>query len=197
MRIRCNIRQKISPEQYELVSAENDDLEGALTPRKLFPSSEGSNITLTSLSSDDEVFTGEVLMKRNSKLRRNNAFRKKENDKPTQQSGDDLTDAENTRRIPKTPDEVHLQEVQLLHHVLPAHTPIVPEAVHLGPNVLNHHLALDRINLPDNPDIQPDAPVVPAHVPDDLNEDLVRSRPRRSTRLSIDYKVFNKTGKTE
>ena len=192
-----NLLWDSSPEQYELVSAENDDLEGALTPRKLFPSSEGSNITLTSLSSDDEVFTGEVLMKRNSKLRRNNAFRKKENDKPTQQSGDDLTDAENTRRIPKTPDEVHLQEVQLLHHVLPAHTPIVPEAVHLGPNVLNHHLALDRINLPDNPDIQPDAPVVPAHVPDDLNEDLVRSRPRRSTRLSIDYKVFNKTGKTE
>jgi len=186
-----------SPEQYELLSAESDDLQAALMPRKLFSSSENSNITLTSLSSDDEVFTGEVLMKRNSKLRRNNAFRKKENEKPTQQSDGDQTDAENTRRVPKNPDEVHLQEVQLLHHVLPAHTPIVPEAVHLGPNVLNHHLALDRINLSNDSAIQPDAPVMPANTPDDLNEDLVRSRPRRSTRLSINYKVFNRTGKTE
>ena len=136
-------------------------------------------------------------MKRNSKLRRNNAFRKKENEKPTQQSDGDQTDAENTKRVPKNPDEVHLQEVQLLHHVLPAHTPIVPEAVHLGPNVLNHHLALDRINLSNDSAIQPDAPVMPANTPDDLNEDLVRSRPRRSTRLSINYKVFNRTGKTE
>ena len=81
----------------------------------------------------------------------------------------------------KVPAEVQLDQSQLLTQVLPIRTPVVPEAVQLGHGVLNHHLALNMMG--------------PLPVPDNQTTDG-GSRPRRSTRLEIDYKKYNQTGKT-
>ena len=94
-------------------------------------------------------------------LRRSNAIRTKVDHPQVPKSDDNLADDEgeamvegnsgepipNLSSIAAVHTEVQLDQRQYLHQVLPARTPVVPEAVHLGPGVLDHGLALDRLNL--------------------------------------------------
>ena len=84
---------------------------------------------------------------------------------------------------PTAQEDVILNRRQLLQQSLPLRTPIVPEAVQLGPGVLNLQLALDQVNtLNDLNDEHED------------NIDEESGRPRRSTRLEINYVKYDRTG---
>ena len=79
-------------------------------------------------------------------LRRSNAIRTKVDHPQVPKSDDNLADDEgeamvegnsgepipNLSSIPAVHTEVQLDQRQYLHQVLPARTPVVPEAVHLG-----------------------------------------------------------------
>ena len=94
-------------------------------------------------------------------IRRSNAIRTKVDHPQVPKSDDNLADDEgeamvegnsgepipNLSSIAAVHTEVQLDQHQYLHQVLPARTPVLPEAVHLGPGVLDHGLALDRLNL--------------------------------------------------
>ena len=173
----------------------------------MFSSSEISDSTLTSLASDENVFEDGATERTRTKPKRSNAMRRKKNlnisfdslqksddnlaDDENDLSGDEnpSTDSKNVDKekaaqllVPVVPAEVQLDRRQLLHQVLPLRAPLVPEAVQLGPGVLDHQQALDMLHPVTNQ---------PAN-----NETQGAARPRRSTRLEIDYKKYNQTGET-
>ena len=157
-----------------------------MRPRKLFHDQDNSK-SITSETSDDEVFNrSEIIPAATTKLRRQNAFRRKKINRKgseslprlpsnSQVSIELVSERRVTRSslrslsLPTTPSQVILNEPQLLEEVLPQRIPLVPEAVHLGPQVQQ----LDRALL-------------------EINRNT--GRPRRSTRKDINYEKYNETG---
>ena len=88
-------------------------------------------------------------------LRRSNAIRTKVDHPQVPKSDDNLADDEGEAMVEGNSGEPipNLSNIAAVHtevqldQVLPTRTPVVPEAVHLGPGVLDHGLALDRLNL--------------------------------------------------
>ena len=121
-----------------------------------------------------------------TKLRRQNAFRRKKTKRkrseslPRPPSGLTSNNEHETERrvtrsslqsvsLPSTPSQVVLDRPQRLEEVLPQRNPLVPEAVHLGPQVQHLDRALVEMNRNNG-------------------------RPRRSTRKDINYEKYNETG---
>ena len=179
-----------SPEQYDLFNEDNteqdddanDEFRQLLEPIKLFSSPEHSDESLTSSTSDD-VFQKNSQLKVRSKLQRSNAMRKQAkhvSDAPIINPGPSTSLLFN----PMRQEDVILNRRQLLNQPLPVRTPIVPEAVQLGPGVLNLRLALDELNQDPNDALD--------EIMDEEPQEI--ARPRRSTRLDINYRKFNETG---
>ena len=195
-----------SPEQYQLnLSTDdhrNDDIDHALRPRILFPNdqSDPEPDSLTSEASSEVFNVHDVpTPATNSKLLRNNAFRKRvrpprrprttgtppslpritrsqTRESPVSHEGSVPRVTRSSIRsisAPTTPSQVIPDQVQLLHRVLPQHDPVVPEVVQLGPRVQRLDRALQH------------PPVLP------------EGRPRRSTRRDIDYLKYDETGDKE
>ena len=179
-----------SPEQFQLkLDSSDENFEEILRPRKLFQD-ENNLKSLTSDTSDSEVFNRQEIpttAATTSKLKRQNAFRRKRINKKVSESiprppndPTTSTELEEERRItrsslrsvslPTTPSQVILDQPQLLEEVLPRGIPLVPEAVHLGPQVQQLDVALQQLNQN-------------------------TGRPRRSTRKDINYEKYNETGK--
>ena len=160
-----------------------------MRPRKLFQD-EDTLKSITSDTSDSEVFNRQEIpttAATTTKLRRQNAFRRKRINKKVSESiqkppngPTTSTEPEEEKRItrsslrsvslPTTPSQVILDRPQLLEEVLPQGIPLVPEAVHLGPQVQQLDMALQQLNQN-------------------------TGRPRRSTRKDINYEKYNETGK--
>ena len=180
-----------SPEQYDLVTLndeEDEELTQALEPRKLFntsndDSSEGPETneesdagSLTVSTSDSEVFPNENSTPRTIVFNRNAANRRGRIVPNYHQTPTQIP-------IPSVPDQVHLDHPQLLHRVLPLGNPLVPEAVQLGPKVQHLNQALEVLQQRDD-DLEDQ----------DNQEQQTQDRPRRSSRLDINYKTFDAYG---
>ena len=180
-----------SPEQLQLkIESSDEEFEKILRPRKLFQDEINSG-SLTSDTWDDEVFNSKEISSASAattKLRRQNAFRRKKTNRkgseslPRPPTGSNINKEHETERrvtrsslqsvsLPSTPSQVVLDRPQRLEEVLPQRNPLVPEAVQLGPQVQHLNRALVEINTVGN-----------------------NGRPRRSTRKDINYEKYNETG---
>ena len=182
---------------------EEDEREfhSSTNPRQLYSSSTSTSITtLTSTSSDDEVFNPlpETPRIKNTNLQRNGAFRRPPLRRPR---------AANTLPQPTSPSQVVTWQVQNLEQVLLRHRPLVPEVVPLGPGVVNLSNVLDAQPGPSSRRRGPLSPVQqllespgpvlrsavqqlesetdPAAPASDTNARNLRNRPR------IDYKKMH------
>ena len=185
-----------SPEQYELMTdPEDEDFDIIIEPTKLFDSTEGEE-SLTSTTSDDEVFPNyQNPPKSNPKLKRNLEVRRpKENTLATKSSPLGLV-------TPETSSQVNLTQKQQLNKVLPRRNPLVTEAVLLGPEVQNFQTALASLQ---ETTTEGDVDVevhreIPIDVPGEDPAQNDERQLRRSARL--DYKRFHlfgdKTSKPE
>ena len=185
-----------SPEQYELMTdPEDEDFDIIIEPTKLFDSTAGEE-SLTSTTSDDEVFPNyQNPPKSNPKLKRNLEVRRpKENTLATKSSPLGLV-------TPETSSQVNLTQKQQLNKVLPRRNPLVTEAVLLGPEVQNFQTALASLQ---ETTTEGDVDVevhreIPIDVPGEDPAQNDERQLRRSARL--DYKRFHlfgdKTSKPE
>lgn len=177
-----------SPEQYELMpDSEDEDFDIIMEPKKLFDSAEDEE-SLTSTTSDDEVFPNyQNTPKQNPRLKRSLEIRRPKTNTNT------LTARSSPIGLatPETSSEVNLAQKQHLDKVLPRRKPIVPEAVLLGPEVQQFQAALDSLQLPPE-DVDHLHEEVPNEVPEEDHAPDHQRQLRRSNRL--DYKRFHAFG---
>ena len=90
--------------------------------------------------------------------------------------------------VPLTPDDVLLDQRQLLDVVLNPRAPIIPETVQLGPSVQNLNQALAELQPHGERDDQDQHR-------DNAVDEQQQGRPRRITRSFVNYKELNSFGK--
>ena len=180
-----------SPEQYELMpNPEDEDFDIVMEPTKLFDSTEGEE-SLTSTTSDDEVFPNfQNPPKSNPKLKRNLEVRRpKENTLTTKSSPLGLV-------TPETSSQVILTHKQQLNKVLPRRNPLVTEAVLLGPDVQTFQTALASLQTTTEGEVDPLNVEVHREIPIDVpGEDPAQNNERQLRRSArLDYKRFHVFG---
>ena len=207
-----NLSWDNSPEQVQLLDDDVDvdeEFQQLIEPNKLFSSSDTENESLTTTTSDEEVFPNIASHSRTVKhfassivvrkaLNRTEVSAENNEEHATVESNNESPNeefdngnlplrSETTSQarlsyhvpIPETQEHVQLEERQLLHRVLSTRAPLAPEVVPLCPGPLHLGQALEGLQL--------------RNVPNNTLQHG-RLRQRRSSRKNIDYSKYNESG---
>ena len=140
-----------TPEQYalqqqQLSSSDDQELQEALQPRRLFEGDDDNDIEGLTSTSDEEVFARESFQTPPStpKLRRRNAMRKKPNSEPRVTRNMLKSNRYQSISNPASPSDIILDRAQNLENILNPRIPIVADVVTLGPEVQRFEQVLEQ-----------------------------------------------------